>query len=128
MLASEDSLNMGQYFIIANLDKKEYIDPRKFTAGAKLWEICVNTTAGVLPFLLRKSNDIGSGGDIKKNYKNAGRWAGDRIAVIGDHDTTGLFLKVELHFREISEEVMAEFWDFVEEKYLGPREWEAIPL
>ncbi len=119
---------MGQYFILVNLDKEEYIDPHKFTAGAKLWEICVNSTSGILPFLLRKSSDIGSGGDIKKNYKSAGRWAGDRIVVVGDYDDSGIYCKAKLHFKEISEEVLAEFWDFVEEKYLGPREWEAIPL
>jgi len=30
---------MGQYFLILNLDKKEYLHPHKLGSGYKLWEI-----------------------------------------------------------------------------------------
>ncbi len=106
---------MGQYFIIVNLDKKEYIHPHKLNTGAKLWEIAVNPIAGVFPFLLRKSSETG-GGDIEKNYKNAGRWAGDRIVVVGDYDNSGLYDKAEEEFKEISEEIKEEIEDFLGRK------------
>ena len=103
---------MGQYFLIVNLDKKEYIHPHELGSGLKLWEICANNICRVLPFLLRKSNETG-GGDIHKDYKNAGRWAGDRIVVIGDYDKSGLYDKAKEEFKEISNEIRDEFNDFI---------------
>jgi hypothetical protein len=104
---------MGQYFVLVNLDKREFIHPHEFGTGAKLWEICRNNIAGVLPFLLRQSNE-GGGGDIQKNYKNAGRWAGNRIVVVGDYDKSGLYDRAKEEFKEISKEVKKEFIDFIE--------------
>jgi hypothetical protein len=50
--------------------------------GAKLWEWCANRTAGIFPYLLRKSNE-GGGGDVHlDNPKFAGRWAGDKVLTI----------------------------------------------
>lgn len=103
---------MGQYFIIVNLDKKEYFVPTTL----KLWEICANNSCRILPFLLRKSNEIGAGGDIKKEYKYAGRWAGDRIVVVGDYDSSGLYhtVKESKEYKDITEEAIKEFNDFIE--------------
>jgi len=115
---------MGQYFLIVNLDKKEYIDPGNFGA-AKLWEICVNNVSAFLAFLLRKSDEIGCGGDIKKPYNNAGRWAGDRIVVVGDYDRSGLYDKAKKKFRDIGWEVALELSDFINDK-LGTPEWEVV--
>jgi hypothetical protein len=106
---------MGQYFLIVNLDKKEYIKPTLM----KLWEICANNTIRVLGFLLATNNWDGTG--IPKHYNNKeekeqiinelkelnidyeiheykdgsgfivpkylffGRWCCDRVALIGDY-------------------------------------------
>jgi len=104
---------VGQYFRLVNLDKKEYVDPWAIGGLGKLWEWCANNQCRVIPFLLRKSSQ-GGGGDIHKDYKYAGRWAGDRIVLVGDYDESGLFDKVEEEFREISEELAKEFNDFIE--------------
>jgi len=73
---------------------------------------------------LRKSNETG-GGDIRDDYPTAGRWAGDRIVVVGDYDESGLydlakrFFKDGLYdlakrfFKDISEEVKWDFNDFI---------------
>jgi len=108
---------MGQYFLIVNLDKKEYLHPHKMGSGLKLWEICASNMGRVLPFLLRQSNETG-GGDIQKEYKTAGRWAGNRITVVGDYDESGLFDKARNEFKDISNEVRKEFDDFIELKDL----------
>ena len=51
---------MGQYFMIINLDKKEYIDPHKLASGLKFWEILASQSATrALAFLLRQSNEGG---------------------------------------------------------------------
>ena len=68
---------MGQYHIIYNIDKKEFIDARSFDSGLKLFEY---PFYGVMMFafnlLLSNSNGRG-GGDLyvkhdydKKTYKS----------------------------------------------------------
>ncbi len=104
---------MGQYFRLVNLDKKEFIDPWAIGGVAKLWEWCVNNQAGVIPFLLRKSNE-GGGGDISKDYYAAGRWAGDRIVLVGDYDESHLFEKVEKEYANISSVLVDDYNDFIE--------------
>lgn len=85
---------MGQYFRAVNLDKKEFVDPWAIGGVAKLIEWCANNQAGIFPFLLRQSNE-GGGGDIQKEYATAGRWAGDRITLVGDYDESKLWETVE---------------------------------
>lgn len=128
---------MGQYFKIVNLDKKEYIDP----SACKLWELCANNEARLLPWLLAKGPQDGTslcriplfddGEDqethLKKigeeaskpigqgHLKTAGSWAGDRVVVVGDYDESGLYREVEKDgWREISAEVVREFNEFIE--------------
>ena len=104
---------MGQYFKAVNLDKKEYVCPWKIGGVAKLWEWCVNTQAGIFPFLLRKSNE-GGGGDINKDYETAGRWAGERVVLIGDYDESGLWDKLEKEYADISRQMVTDYNDFIE--------------
>jgi hypothetical protein len=54
----------------------------------------------------------------------AGSWAGDRIALVGDYDESKLFDAAERKFRNISQELVEEFNDFIEvgELKLGRRE------
>jgi hypothetical protein len=101
---------MGQYFLIANLDKKEYLRPAILGSGSKLWEITVNKAPRVLPLLLRQSTDPSDGGE----YKSAGRWAGDRIVFIGDYDKSGLFGKIQDKYKEISLQTIKDYNDYVE--------------
>jgi hypothetical protein len=106
--------SMGQYFKAVNLTKNEYVCPWAIGGVAKLWEWCVNPQAGIFPFLLRKSDDNG-GGDIKKEYETAGRWAGDRIVLIGDYDASKLWNKLERGgWTDISEQLVKDYNDFIE--------------
>jgi len=90
---------MGQYFLIVNLDKKEYLHPHKLASGLKFWEILAsNSATRALAFLLRQSSE-GGGGDYgkatyqedKKSY--CGRWAGDKITIVGDYDNSKIYEK-----------------------------------
>jgi len=106
---------MSQYFIIANLDKREYIKPTLL----KLWEICANNDCRILPYLLATNNPDGTflirsipkeeweemdeeekekwevmsqvkvyDRDfliLKKKVKYFGRWCGDRIVIVGNY-------------------------------------------
>jgi hypothetical protein len=85
---------MGQYFKLVNLDKKEVVNPWDIGGLTKFWEWLYNPQARVLVWLLRQS-DEGGGGDIDEpeRYSTLGRWAGDRITLIGDYDSSGLWDK-----------------------------------
>ena len=107
---------MGQYYLIVNLTKREFIDPRKLGIGLKAIEqfasfpgmpqalfallICSNGRGGGDLALYESSNYGPPGQDWSPkepvaeydgNYTRhefrevIGRWAGDRIAVIGDY-------------------------------------------
>lgn len=60
---------MGQYYIIANIDKREYINPFDFDSGAKICEWSYAYADPVVVFM-RLMLD---------------RWKGDRVYVVGDY-------------------------------------------
>jgi hypothetical protein len=106
---------MGQYWFPVNLDKGEFISPHKLGAGLKLWEQLANSpgTGAALIILCAAMPEARGGGDLdvetnwhgpertfpKHNMgpgpmpeaypaiakRTIGRWAGDRIALVGDY-------------------------------------------
>lgn len=79
---------MGQYWIPINLDKKEFVDPHKLGCGLKLWEQLANHpgTGAALVLLCAAQREPRGGGDLANDTQNViGRWAGDRIALVGDY-------------------------------------------
>ncbi len=87
-------IKMGQYYMIANLDKKEFLYPHKMGSGLKLWEIAASDLPRVLVLLLQDSDGRGGGdGDIDNPVisKFCGRWAGDRLAIVGDYDSKNIY-------------------------------------
>lgn len=87
---------MGQYHLIANLDKHEFLNPWDMGEVAKLmeWGYGSGTMLTALTILLAVSNGRG-GGDYHPNEQDeslsewVGRWGGDRIAVVGDYAEDG---------------------------------------
>ncbi len=81
---------MGQYMLLVNLTKKEFVHPHKLGCGLKWWEqVCSRIgTAPALLCLIGPPVRRG-GGDL--DFKNedvakvAGRWHGDQVALIGDY-------------------------------------------
>jgi hypothetical protein len=76
---------MGQYHYPVNLTKKQYLNPHTFGDGLKLREFGCSSggTLTALTYLLASSNGRG-GGDFADGSL-AGKWAGDKIAIIGDY-------------------------------------------
>ncbi len=83
---------MGQYYILVNPVKKQYLNPHKFGAGLKLMEF-TNTTYGpqqALCILISNGNGQG-GGDLNTDGLTddekalIGSWAGDPVIVAGDY-------------------------------------------
>lgn len=140
---------MGQYHLTVNLDKREFLDPHKLGDGLKLSEQASSAcgTAAALMVLLACSGYNRGGGDVcpvqrvqiepgvwalrpvddpeleARMRAYVGRWAGDRIAVVGDYaEDTDLPAEFEAskiyqacrngEYRDISDEVLPilEHW------------------
>lgn len=84
---------MGQYHYTVNLTKREFIHPHQLGDGLKLLEQCGWSPGGTndaLKLLLSCSSGRGGGDYQSPNFADdpnafVGRWAGDRIAVVGDY-------------------------------------------
>lgn len=78
---------MGQYHICCNLSKKEFLDPHKLGCGLKLWEQANNRGVREALIMLTAASSGRGGGDFdnEANPEVIGRWAGDRIAFVGDY-------------------------------------------
>lgn len=80
---------MGQYYMICDLDKRELLHPHKMGSGLKLLEMACCNLPRVLVLLLHQSTGGGGGdGDLYHKYvaPYCGRWAGDRLIIVGDYD------------------------------------------
>lgn len=83
---------MGQYYLVVNIDKKQYLHPHKCGDGLKLLEFASNSigTLSALAILLADGNGRG-GGDLHSDNPIIGSWAGDRIVITGDYADEGRF-------------------------------------
>ncbi len=79
---------MGQYYVIANVDKKEYISPHDFNSFSKLTEfaspVSPETVTSALCILLADGNGRG-GGDLESDNPIIGSWKYNRVVVAGDY-------------------------------------------
>lgn len=84
---------MGQYYLVVNIDKKQYLDPHCCGDGLKLLEFgcSANGSLTALAILLADGNGRG-GGDLRSTNPIIGTWAGDRIVVAGDYADEGRFV------------------------------------
>jgi hypothetical protein len=74
---------MGQYFVILNLDREEYLDPNQFGEGLKLFEFCGLTMAGLTVLLTHEAD-----GYFDQGSALLGAWAGQRVVIAGDEAAT----------------------------------------
>lgn len=104
---------MGQYYLVVNQDRQEYICPQQLGCGAKLWELCVSDLPRILPYLLQQSNELGGGDPRNSETDHLGRWAGDRIVVVGDYDHSNLYQIAQSVYTEIGNEISPEVDKFL---------------
>jgi len=110
---------MGEYFYLINLDKGEYVSSYglsqatggdesstgDLSPGMKFFEWSWNMP-WIWNFLLHQSDDGGAGGDWDpEDAPDLGRWAGDRVTMVGDYDSSKLYDHAGAHFAEISEKI-----------------------
>jgi hypothetical protein len=114
---------MGQYYLIVNLDKKQYLHPHRCGDGLKLLEFACSATGTLtaLAILLADGNGRG-GGDLHSSHPVIGSWAGDRIVIAGDYADEGrftgdvrrtLFRVADEEFQDISRQALRAMADDV---------------
>jgi hypothetical protein len=82
---------MGQYFLIVNTTKKEYLHPHRFGEGLKFMEFTLEGSGIMhgLAHLLAQSSE----GVAIDHPEITGRWIGDHVVIVGDYDNSGVFDK-----------------------------------
>ncbi len=109
---------MGQYYLLVNHTKKEYVCPWCLGGLGKLKE-WMSPQSYVLPYLLRKSTGEG-GGDISPEGKEyLGRWAGDSIMFLGDYDKDFSFSNIQDEYKNITIQLVKEMGKFAPYKDYG---------
>lgn len=156
---------MGQYWLTVNLDKREYVDPHKLGSGLKLWEQLANSpgTGEAMIVLCAAMPEARSGGDLDLDtnwhgpertdmsaegpavpdyneiaHRTIGRWAGDRVALVGDyaedsdlapeHKASTIFSRCSIggDYTDVSDDVAAVIEHELRGKYVGDgwRDWQ----
>jgi hypothetical protein len=94
---------MGEYYVIADLDRSEYISGHSIGVSGKLDGILGEPVSGMLVWLLAKTAYID-----KPPFQ--GRWSEDRIIVAGDEgDAAELFERCRQSFMDITIPVFEEY-------------------
>ena len=103
---------MGQYFIIANTTKKEFLHPHYFGQGLKFAEFPSDGVGAMtaLAHLLGQSTDHSG---MMYNPEITGKWIGDHVVIVGDYDETHIYRDAmspsegESEYTNISEKLVA---------------------
>tara|TARA_Y100000034_G_C6889727_1_gene409123 strand:- start:1710 stop:2189 length:480 start_codon:yes stop_codon:yes gene_type:complete len=113
---------MGQYHYTCNLDKREYLNPFELGTALKLKEQMWNTPGvPVALYILTAASNGRGGGDVNDelNYDDihnpngvVGRWAGDRIATIGDYfDQPNEYNRTDASRLKVNEKEFVDLWN-----------------
>ena len=96
---------MGQYFLVVNTTKKEYLYPHRFGSGLKFMEFPLDEIGPMtgLAHLLGQSSDH-SGMMFDEDI--TGRWIGDHVVIVGDYDESKLYKTAEDTYTDISNQVI----------------------
>ena len=93
---------MGQYYLLVNIDKKEFLHPHKLGDGLKLMEFAGSGDGTMLALGLLLADGCGRGGGDFHARKGSnpdlaliGRRKGDRIVIAGDYADKGFTPKPE---------------------------------
>lgn len=89
---------MGQYYTIANVDKKEYLYSHDYNCGLKLMEFSYIVSDG-------SANDFMSA----LNYLLDNDWKGDRVYVIGDYANTNESDENDKNWIPVLDKLQTEF-------------------
>lgn len=93
---------MGQRFLIVNHDKKEFVALWK-DRGGNITDWCASGQAGIIAFLIARDDD--GERNFRDELETSGRFAGDRVELVGEYDMSGDYDKITEGFTDISDKV-----------------------
>ena len=111
---------MGEYFIVANFGKEQFLNPWKIPSSERFPSIITNSyMSTAIAWLVCGSNNswysqVKERGFYLKRYM--GSWYGDELDIVGDHDEEDLYSAIHNEFQDITIEVFAmlleerEYW------------------
>jgi len=116
---------MGQYFLVVNTDKKEYLMPHNFGSGLKFLEFTSDSNGvltGLAHLLGQSSDPSGMGGT---DPEITGRWIGDHVVIVGDYDESQLYNTANETYKNISNKVICHMAkdDYVREELMKSMRW-----
>jgi hypothetical protein len=77
---------MGQYHIVCNVDKGEFLHPWKFGQGLKFLEFATSGDGILYGLATLIADSMGRGsGDLRVGNAIIGSWVGDRVIITGDY-------------------------------------------
>lgn len=103
---------MGQYFVLVNEDREEYVNPHGLGSGMKLVETLTargdyNSVGDALAFLVMDGPDDGLTA-MNDLSPIAGSWAGDSIRLVGDYADGDLYYRAQEEFDDMTMPVRRE--------------------
>jgi hypothetical protein len=83
---------MGQYYLIVNLDKRQFLHPHRCGDGLHLLDIAPSGTGTLTALAILLADGNGRCfGDVRSPNPVIGSWAGDRIVIAGEYADDGKF-------------------------------------
>jgi hypothetical protein len=84
---------MGQYYLVVNVDKGEFLHPHKLGDGLKLMEFGASGQGTMMALAVLLAD---GGRDGFSDDPLVGSWAGNRIVITGDYARPGAFLPADV--------------------------------
>jgi hypothetical protein len=90
---------LGEYYIIANPEKRQYLDSNSLGMSVKLTGLIAGPLAEILVWLLADGHPVSGGSTLQ------GAWSGDRIIVPGDEGpSSSVYERAHADYRDITVE------------------------
>jgi hypothetical protein len=113
---------MGQYYLVINLDKRQYLNPHACGEAAGLMDFASNVAGTMTALaLLLNDRDRAEPGDSEPGGEVHGSWSGDRVVIVGDYGPDGrytdrpdtnLYFLAASEFTDISQAAMRAVADY----------------
>ena len=116
---------MGQYFMVINTDKKEYLMPHDFGSGLKFLEF-TSDSCGVLTGLAHLLGQSSDPSGMMADPEITGRWIGDHVVIVGDYDESKLYDTAYDTYENISNKVICHMAEdsYVRDTLVERRRWD----
>lgn len=104
---------MGEYYIVANSDKRQYLNGNSLGMSVTLPGVMASPLSQILIWLLAEGTPISGGIGLR------GTWAGDRIVVAGDEGSlTDLVERTHAEFQDITVEAFEDMAAHCSDSYI----------